>query len=221
MLLKNNWNKSEMFSGERRVKLSCSCSSPLMISLTASGKSLAMMRSFLIAAVHLGLGTPPPNSSQAISSGTAPPCPMLWPPSRSLQMRHTWEICKKPYTYGHKENYIIMTSPVDTLSFLGKVLFRGFGSSSPSPRARPSGLWGSTCCAFLYNRRKLNDEVLDHREALRALRAYSLSLIPELSCRVDLTMKKVQSRCALIKTSSCSVCKARGEECIDYIPKHC
>ena len=58
-------------------------------------------------------------------------------------------------------------------------------SSSPSP---------STSRVFLYNRRKLDDEVLDLHEALRALRAYSLSLIPEtveLSCRVDLTMKKV------------------------------
>ena len=52
----------------------------------------------------------------------------------------------------------------------------------------------STSRVFLYNRRKLKDEVLDLREALRALRAYSLSLIPEtveLSCRVDLTIKKV------------------------------
>ena len=60
---------------------------------------------------------------------------------------------------------------------------------SPPPSSSPS-----TSRVFLYNRRKLKDEVLDLREALRALRAYSLSLIPEtveLSCRVDLTIKKV------------------------------
>ena len=147
MLLKNNWSKSEMFSGERRVKLSCSCSSfvcsPLMISLTASRKSLAMMRSFLIAA---GLGTPPPNFSQVIISETAPPCPMLWPPNRSSPFR--WDARKmkcarlQPYTYDSTctENYIIMTahqltSPVDALSFLGKVPFRAL--TLPSPR--PSG----------------------------------------------------------------------------------
>ena len=49
--------------------------------------------------------------------------------------------------------------------------------------------------------------------ALHALTAVRSSTV--------LTMKKVQRRCALIKTSSCSVCKAKGEECIDYIPKHC
>ena len=89
----------------------------------------------------------------------------------------------QPYTYDSTctENYIIMTSPVDRCHFWGKSL----SSALTLPSPRPSGLQGSTCsnsCAFLYNRRKLNDEVLDHREALRALTAYSLSLIPELSC---------------------------------------
>ena len=63
------------------------------------------------------------------------------------------------------------------------------GTPVPDPSPSPS-----TSRVFLYNRRKLKDEVLDLHGALRALRAYSLSLIPEtveLSCRVDLTMKKV------------------------------
>ena len=73
-------------------------------------------------------------------------------------------------------------------------------SNMAARRCRPSPSSPSTSRVFLYNRRKLKDEVLDLREALRALRAYSLSLIPEtveLSCRVRPDYQ--ESRCALIR----------------------
>lgn len=65
-------------------------------------------------------------------------------------------------------------------------------------RTQPSAT--SSCRVFLYNRRK-GEEVVDISEALRALRAYSLSEFMEtveLSCRVDMTLKKVG---ALIRNS--------------------
>lgn len=65
-------------------------------------------------------------------------------------------------------------------------------------RTQPSAT--SSSRVFLYNRRK-GEEVVDISEALRALRAYSLSEFMEtveLSCRVDMTLKKVG---ALIRNS--------------------
>ena len=57
-------------------------------------------------------------------------------------------------------------------------------------RTQPSAT--SSSRVFLYNRRR--EDVVDIREALRALRAYSLSENTEtvdMSIRVDLTLKKV------------------------------